>query len=56
MDEVEDMTIVDVDDAEALEAEELLEVSKTLKAEDRNALSNQKFAVVKKVKGKDGKE
>jgi broad specificity phosphatase PhoE len=56
VDEVEDMIIADVDDAEAIEAEELLEVSKTLKAEDRNALSNQKFAVVKKVKGKDGKE
>ena len=52
----EDTTVADVEDAQAIEAEEALEVSKTLKAEDRNALDNSKFAVVKKVKGKDGKE
>ena len=54
--EEEDLAVAEVENAEAVEAEELLEVSKTLKAEDRNALSNKDFAVVKKVKGKDGKE
>jgi broad specificity phosphatase PhoE len=47
-------TVVEVEDGEALEAEELLEVSKTLKAEDRNALKNNDFAVVKTVKDKNG--
>lgn len=41
---------VEVEDDEALENEEALEVSKTLKAEDRNALPTDKFAVVKTVK------
>ena len=53
--EEEDLTVAEVEDAEAVEAAELLEVSKTLKAEDRNALSNKDFAVVKNVRGKDGK-
>jgi probable phosphoglycerate mutase len=53
--DVEDTTVAEVENAEAVEAEELLEVSKTLKAEDRNALKNSDFAVVKNVKGKDGK-
>lgn len=48
----EDTTVADVDDAEAIEQEELLEVSKTLKAEDRNTMSNKDFAVVKTVKDK----
>lgn len=42
----------EVEDAEAIEQEEVLEVSKTLKSEDRNALSNEDFAVVKTVKDK----
>ena len=49
---IEDATVVEVEDGEAIEAEELLEVSKTLKAEDRNALPNDNFAVVKTVKDK----
>lgn len=44
--------ITEVEDAEAIEQEEVLEVAKTLKAEDRNKLSNDDFAVVKQVKDK----
>lgn len=43
---------VEVEDAGLIEQEEILEVAKTLKAEDRNALGNDDFAVVKTVKDK----
>lgn len=48
--------ILEVEDAEVIEQEEVLEVAKTLKAEDRTALKDEDFAVVKTVKDKKGEK